>query len=635
MTLPYVAPGDPHAASHNAERDAINGILYDLVEVHEDVTRAEAAANDASMAAAEAQASADLATDISNIEVPDDVMTVIDADAGSDFRIQSDARHMASIDARVPAASTTVSGKAELATSAETITGTDGTRVTTPPGVRAAIDERDVRENAAHHGFSTGASAATNTAAITAAIAASSRPLYIPGAPGAVYTVEQITNLPNGGRLIGDGATLRAATGSDTAALYLTSKADFYIDGLVFDGNDVASAAVRFIDCTGFSIGTARGNNGYRAGFDFQECLDFTAETLIADNNGATGGTVGSGVYLRENTTGGTGCKRFTIGAIIGSGNGLGSTLDGQTAHTSGSAATGQIGRIIARNNTRYGTKFQHTGGLVQVGSIYAAGNGSAGFTCPAVNGLEVGLIWSEDNAAGAWFDAAAQNVHVNSLVAMRSGIFGAQIVAGGKNITIDSAHIEASGTTGAGTGSSGRGLDIRGVTRTKIGSLTVIDAGSNTPNTTNEALYVDGANCVDLQLGNVTLLDTRASTARCAYPANFSSAAFPLVQVDTLRASGFVNKDIQSLPGVQFGRVSVDDKYASRRSSATILSGTANVTVTHNLIRTPTFIAVTGSGTDVVDCMVDTIGSSTFRIWVPAAVAADRVVYWEAGIAQ
>ena len=48
----------------------------------------------------------------------------------------------ASAGGTVPTASTTVKGISELATSAETVTGTDNTRVTTPAGVKAALDAK-------------------------------------------------------------------------------------------------------------------------------------------------------------------------------------------------------------------------------------------------------------------------------------------------------------------------------------------------------------------------------------------------------------------------------------------------------------------------------------------------------------
>lgn len=540
--------------------------------------------------AADAEASAQLARDISNIAVPDDTVHALIEDPTSQT---SDALHSFTA---------------------------------------VVVDERNVREDVTHHGFSAAGSASANAAAITAALAASSRPLWIPGAPGTVYTTNQITSLPSGRQMLGEGATLRSASGTDSGVLYLTAVADFGIDGLIFDGNDLASSAVRFIDCTGFHIGSAKATKGYRAGWDFQECLDFTADTLVADDNGVAAGTVGSGVYLREKT-GGSGSKQFSIGKIIGSGNGLGAGLDGDTAHTSGSACTGQIGQIIARNNTRYGVKFQHTGGLLQVGSIYASGNVN-GFSCPAVNGLEVGQIWAEDNTGtGAWFDAACQNVHVGKLVSLRSGAYGAQIVAGAQDVTLDAVQIKQAGLTQP--GSSGRGFDVRGVTRLQVGRLKIVDAGNDAPNTTNEALYVDGANCTDVQFGDVILTDTRAGTARAAYPANFSGATFPKVTVGTLRASNFQNKDIQALPGVQFGRVVVDDKYAYRRSSAVIPAGSTNVFVTHNLIRTPTFAAATSSDSNTMSVVVDTIGSSTFRLRASAAPAADLTVFWEAGLAQ
>jgi hypothetical protein len=66
--------------------------------------------------------------------VSDASLTAVDANAASAFRVQSDARHTATIAAEVPAASATTPGRVELATNAETATGTDATRAVTPAG---------------------------------------------------------------------------------------------------------------------------------------------------------------------------------------------------------------------------------------------------------------------------------------------------------------------------------------------------------------------------------------------------------------------------------------------------------------------------------------------------------------------
>ena len=75
---------------------------------------------------------------------------------------------------------------------------------------------------------------------------------------------------------------------------------------------------------------------------------------------------------------------------------------------------------------------------------------------------------------------------------------------------------IRVTGTGGL-NGSNSRGLDCRGVTRGKIGNLTVIDAGFGAINT-SEAIFVTASD--DLQMANVTVTDTRAGVARTANPA-------------------------------------------------------------------------------------------------------------------
>lgn len=56
----------------------------------------------------------------------------------------------------VPTASTTVKGISELATSEETVTGTDNTRVTTPAGVKAALDAKALSDMSTYSPIPTG-----------------------------------------------------------------------------------------------------------------------------------------------------------------------------------------------------------------------------------------------------------------------------------------------------------------------------------------------------------------------------------------------------------------------------------------------------------------------------------------------
>lgn len=84
---------------------------------------------------AEAQAAADLAVDISGIATPDGVIATSINNPASASRAAANA----AIDARVPSASTSASGRVELATNTEAVTGTDTARAVTPAGVAAAV----------------------------------------------------------------------------------------------------------------------------------------------------------------------------------------------------------------------------------------------------------------------------------------------------------------------------------------------------------------------------------------------------------------------------------------------------------------------------------------------------------------
>lgn len=97
------------------------------------------AKDDAKAAVIAAEAAAALA------EAPTDTMVASLVGSASDTQTALDTRYVtdADVPALIPAASTTVVGGVELATSAETITGTDAVRATTPAGVKAAINAID------------------------------------------------------------------------------------------------------------------------------------------------------------------------------------------------------------------------------------------------------------------------------------------------------------------------------------------------------------------------------------------------------------------------------------------------------------------------------------------------------------
>jgi hypothetical protein len=468
----------------------------------------------------------------------------------------------------------------------------------------------------------------TNSTRAFLAALATGRPVYVPGKKSAVYLVDEISAGFTSNSVMFGNATIKLRAAGPAAIIAKTAITGFRLDGLTFDANNNAMTVIRLIDCTDFDLGTTTYLGGTYAGLDLQECVDFRATTLTADNNGSPGGQVGSGIYLREKT-GGTGCKRFDISSVRGSLNGLGPGLDGDTVHTSGSACTGSIGSIIARDSTRYGAKFQHIGGFVQVGEISATGC-VYGVSFSASNGITVGSIHCDNNSSiGIWVDAAAQNVHVGSATVLNSGGQGVQIIQGAADITFNDLFIRVTGTGGL-NGSNSRGFDCRGVTRGKIGNLTVIDAGFGASNT-SEAIFVTDSD--DLQLADVTVSDTRSGTARMANPGNFSTSTN--VSIANFRASNCQASRILGMSTLTLTNVSIDGKHALGTGSAIIHNGQSSVVVSHNLILPPATTRVTGSSADTAQAYVTAVSATTFTVKVPAMVRADRTVYWSAGIAQ
>jgi hypothetical protein len=206
------------------------------------------------------------------------------------------------------------------------------------------------------------------------------------------------------------------------------------------------------------------------------------------------------------------------------------------------------------------------------------------------------------------------------------------QVVLGAVDVSIDSLHIEFTGT-GLGNASNGRGLDIRGVTRGKFGSVTLIDCGSTADNT-SEALYVDSRS-VDLQMNLVTCLDRRSGTSRCLSAANFTGVVQTNLQISSLQATNFQNTSFAGMANSVGNQITIDGRHASQSASATIPGGASTVVVTHNLINAPTVVQITGTSADTASAYAASINSATFTITVPAPVAADRTVYWAAGMAK
>jgi len=66
-------------------------------------------------------------------------------------------------------------------------------------------------------------------------------------------------------------------------------------------------------------------------------------------------------------------------------------------------------------------------------------------------------------------------------------------------------------------------------------------------------------------------------------------------------------------------------------RGTATIPNGSSSVVVNHGLAGTPSVVKLTGTHSEVKDCWVTNVTSTQFTINAPAAVSADRDVYWQA----
>jgi len=65
----------------------------------------------------------------------------------------------------------------------------------------------------------------------------------------------------------------------------------------------------------------------------------------------------------------------------------------------------------------------------------------------------------------------------------------------------------------------------------------------------------------------------------------------------------------------------------------ATILNGNSSVVVDHGLAAAPNVIKLTGTHSEVKDCWVTNVTDTQFTINAPAAVSADRDVYWQAEV--
>jgi len=95
----------------------------------------------------------------------------------------------------------------------------------------------------------------------------------------------------------------------------------------------------------------------------------------------------------------------------------------------------------------------------------------------------------------------------------------------------------------------------------------------------------------------------------------------------DNVKVSGWQSAPIAGSPA------RVTGKQFSNRGIATILNGNSSVVVDHGLAVAPSVVKLTGTHSEVKDCWVTNVTSTQFTINAPAAVTADRDVYWQAEI--
>ncbi len=478
-------------------------------------------------------------------------------------------------------------------------------------------------DSAAKYGVRPDNSAAANTTALRTALA-TGRPMLLPGGPGTIYPMGELNqlHLRSGGQILGNGATIKA-TGA--AFLHFVGLTDFTIDGLTIDGDARTAASLRFTDCHNFTLGSLGVINGLSRGIHFEGCTGWHADTLIADNNGRSGQTLGSGIYLTDHN--GQGNTGFSIGVIRGSGNGLGTNLDGQTFHTNGQVR-GQVGQLYATNNTRYGAKIQHTSGHLNIGQIYAVGN-QRNVSVPAVNGLTIGALYSQGaTVTGLWLDAACKNVNIGQAVIVDTGGKGVEVVEGAEDITWGSLVVKRSGLTSGGF--AGVGVDILGATRLHGGRTVVTDAG-HAADPAPYALRVVASASNHVTFDDMLLTDTRTGTERATRPAHFGIPTWPQVSIGNFIASGFQFSLPNGMTSDIAPRAISGTLRTRNQGTATILSGQTSVVVEHGLLAPPVRAHASGSVGETANAYVWGINSTSFQIRVPAATTGDRPVYWTA----
>jgi len=119
---------------------------------------------------------------------------------------------------------------------------------------------------------------------------------------------------------------------------------------------------------------------------------------------------------------------------------------------------------------------------------------------------------------------------------------------------------------------------------------------------------------------------------AYCTYLFHLSSSANARAFMTGRIAA--IDSGIGVVPGTwRFEGYTNANILSKNRGTATISSGNSSVTVNHGLVKAPAIVKLTGTDSEVKDCWVTNVTDTQFTINAPAAVSANRNVYWEAEV--
>jgi len=188
--------------------------------------------------------------------------------------------------------------------------------------------------------------------------------------------------------------------------------------------------------------------------------------------------------------------------------------------------------------------------------------------------------------------------------------------VIGGTIINDVREAIRLIGETPAGNPST---VDV--VRRFQVKDVNVFDASQANPGVYDAVILHEAEEC---ELINLTV---RGSTHRYDIRINANNNRVIGGRVYGLGAGifwitgiGNIVKDVEGYPTVNKG-------------TATIPNGSSSVVVDHGLAAAPSVVKLTGTHSEVKDCWVTNVTSTQFTINAPAAVSANRNVYWQAEV--